>query len=204
MPVLVGDYPTLVGQRLERIQQGLMRFEQQLAVLKTAPLRMADDDWRAQTHSLLDDLAASSADLRGLGARSGADAALYAEVLKLLDNLDFVVSEYRMAFDFDPDATHFIRAGRAEKTTADEVESLLSDLRRPIGPAPTPSFARWTPPTCQNHDATHAADQPAARLPLGLPSLSRTRPFDPTSAAACSWSAEPSCSWWPWLSGSGW
>jgi hypothetical protein len=142
MPVLVGDYPTLVGQRLERIQQGLMRFEQQLAVLKTAPLRMADDDWRAQTHSLLDDLAASSADLRGLGARSGADAALYAEVLKLLDNLDFVVSEYRMAFDFDPDATHFIRAGRAEKTTADEVESLLSDLRRPIGPAPTPSLAR--------------------------------------------------------------
>jgi hypothetical protein len=139
---VVGDYPSLVRQRLEVIQTGLTRFEQQLAVLKTAPLRMADDDWRTQTHSLLDDLAASSADLRGLGARSGPHAGLYARVAKLLDDLDFVVSEYRLALDFDPDSTHFIRAGRAEQTTADEVESLLSDLRRPTGPAPTPSFAR--------------------------------------------------------------
>jgi hypothetical protein len=141
--VLVGDYPTLVRQRVERIQQGLNKFEQQLGEAQKAPMRMADDDWRAQTGSLLDELAAASADLRALGARSGAQASLYADVQKLQDSLDFVVSEYRMAFDFDPDASHFLRAGRAEKTTADEVESLLSDLRRPSpGPAPTPSFAR--------------------------------------------------------------
>src|SRR5438132_4717531 len=66
-PALVGDYPTLVQQRVERVQQGLGRLEQQLAVLQTAPMRMADDDWRTQLQAILDDLAASSADLRSLG-----------------------------------------------------------------------------------------------------------------------------------------
>jgi hypothetical protein len=140
--VVVGDYPTLVGQRVGRVQQGLGRLEQQLGLLKAAPIRMAEDDWRNQTQSLLDDLATASADLRSLGARTGPDAALYSAVLTLLDDLDFVVSEYRMALDFDPDSTHFLRAGTAEKTTADEVESLLTSLRRPVGPALTPSFAR--------------------------------------------------------------
>jgi hypothetical protein len=129
-PQLVGDYPTLVRPRLDQVQQVLGRLDQQLNILRTNPIRMAEPDWRRQTQGILGDLAAANADLRALGARSGADAALYAEVLKVNGDLDFVVSEYRMAFDFDPDATHFTRAGRAQKSTADEVESIQSDLRR--------------------------------------------------------------------------
>jgi hypothetical protein len=139
-----GDYPALVRPRLERIEQGLIRFESQLSVLRQSPVRMADADWRAQTSALLDELAAANADLRALGARVGPDAALYAEVSKLTGDLEFVVDEYRLAFDFDPDASHFARAGRAERSTADEVQSMLAGLRRPIGTPPrlTPSPTR--------------------------------------------------------------
>jgi hypothetical protein len=141
-PQPVGDYPTLVRPRLDRVQQGLGRLDQQLNILRTDPMRMAEQDWRTQTQGLLEDLASANTELRALGARSGPDAALYAEVHKLNDDLDFVVSEYRMAFDFDPDATHFMRAGRAEKSTADEVESILSDLRRSAALTLTPRPAR--------------------------------------------------------------
>jgi hypothetical protein len=141
-PQLVGDYPGLVRPRLDRVQQGLGRLEQQLNILSTNPIRMAEADWRSQTQSLLEDLASANTDLRILGARSGPDAALYAEVSKLNGDLDFVVSEYRMALDFDADGTHFIRAGRAEKMAADEVESILSDLRRSAALTLTPRPAR--------------------------------------------------------------
>jgi hypothetical protein len=141
-PQLVGDYPSLVRPRLDRVQQGLGRLEQQLNILRTSPIRMAEVDWRNQTQALLDDLASGNADLRALGARSGPDAALYAEVMKVTGDLDFVVSEYRLAFDFDADGTHFTRAGRAEKMTADEVESILSDLRRSAALTLTPRPAR--------------------------------------------------------------
>jgi hypothetical protein len=139
---LVGDYPSLVRPRVERVEQGLGRIDQQLAIVQQSPVRMAAEDWRNQTQGVLEDLAAAASDLRALGARGGSEAALYAEVFKLLTDLDFVVSEYRMALDFDPDGSHFIRAGRAAKTTGDEVESILLGLRRPIGPALTPTPAR--------------------------------------------------------------
>jgi hypothetical protein len=142
-PVLVGDYATLVRPRLESVQQGLMQLDQQLAVLLKAPMRMADDDWRAQTLNVLDDLATRSGDLRTLGRRAGAkETALASQVMKLLDNLDFVVSEYRMALDYDPDGTHFARAGHARLSTEDDVTSILQDLRGPVLPAPSPSFGR--------------------------------------------------------------
>ena len=138
-PQLVGDYPTLVRPRLDRVQQGLGHLEQQLNILTTSPMRMAEADWRSQMQSLLEDLANANTDLRALGARSGPDAALFAQVMKL--NAD-LVSEYRMALDFDADGTHFTRAGRAEKMTADEVESILSDLRRSVALTLTPRPAR--------------------------------------------------------------
>jgi len=141
-PALVGDYATLVRPRLEHVQQSFTQFEQQLAVLQKAPLRMAEEDWRNQLLAILDDLALGEADLRMLSSRVTAPPGLNAEIVKLVGDLDFVVSEWRMALDYDPDATHFIRAGRAEKMTADEVESILSELRRPIGPAVTPTPAR--------------------------------------------------------------
>ncbi len=141
-PALVGDYATLVRPRLEHIQQSLTQFEQQLAVLQIAPMRMAQEDWRNQMLGILDDLAISEADLRALGARVTAPASLNTEIVKFVGDLDFVVSEWRMALDYDPDATHFARAGRAEKTTADEVGSILFELRLPIGRAPTPTPVR--------------------------------------------------------------
>jgi hypothetical protein len=128
---LVGDYATLLQPRLEALRQGFRGLEQQLSVLQTAPTRMAEDDWRTQFQNTLDDLSATSADLRSLGTRvASSQVALNAEVLKLADDADFVASEYRMALDYDPDSTHFIRAGRAEKTTAQELDSILSTVRQ--------------------------------------------------------------------------
>ena len=135
---LVGDYATLLQPRLETLQQGLRRLEQQLSVLQTAPLRMAEDDWRTQFRNTLDDLSTMSADLRSLGTRVGAQLPLNAEVLKLTNDVDFVADEYRMALDYDPDSSHFIRAGRAEKTTADELASVVADVRRNLRVTPTP------------------------------------------------------------------
>ncbi len=139
--VLVGDYASLVLPRLEVLQRTLRRLEQQLAVLQTAPLRMAEDDWRNQMQSILDDLLAASADVRSLGARVGARADLNPEVLKLADDLDFVANEYRLALDFDPDSSHFSRAGRARKSAADELDSVVGDVRR----APRAVAATATP-----------------------------------------------------------
>ena len=141
-PALVGDYPTLVRPRVADIQQRLARLAEQLSVLRTAPMRMAEADWRAQTLAVLDDLAAASAALRALGPRVGADAALSADVKQLVDDVDFVVDEYRLAVDFDPDASHFARAGRAQKTSVDAAESILAQLNRPVGRVPTPTPAR--------------------------------------------------------------
>src|SRR6202022_2037975 len=135
-------YATLVRPRLEHLQQSFTQLEQQLAVLQKAPLRMAEQDWRDQLLTILDDLALGEADLRSLGSRVTAPPALNTEIVKLVGDLDFVVSEWRMALDYDPDASHFSRAGRAEKMTADEVESILSELLRPIAPAITPKPAR--------------------------------------------------------------
>ena len=135
--VLVGDYPSLALPRLEILQQDARRLEQQLAILQKAPLRMAEDDWRNQTRAILDDLTAASADLRSLGTRVGARTDLNAEVLKLADDVDFVASEYAMALDFDPDSSHFLRASRAEKTTADELDAVLADVRRMLRTPPT-------------------------------------------------------------------
>lgn len=123
-PALVGDYASLVRPRLEHVQQDLKQIEQHLAELQKAPLLMAQDDWRNQMFGTLDDLSVSEADLRSLGSR----VPLKEEAVKLVGDLDFVVGEWRMALDYDPDATHFIRAGRAEKMTADEVAAILSEL----------------------------------------------------------------------------
>ncbi len=123
-PALVGDYASLVRPRLEHIQHDLADIEQRLAELQKTPVLMAQDDWRNQMFGTLDDLALSEADLRSLGSR----VPLKENVLKLVSDLDFVVSEWRMALDYDPDATHFLRAGRAEKMTADEVAAVLSEL----------------------------------------------------------------------------
>jgi len=63
-------------------------------------------------------------------------------VLKLTNDVDFVADEYRMALDYDPDSSHFIRAGRAEKTTAEELDSMLESLRRGLratAATPTPA-----------------------------------------------------------------
>ena len=134
---LAGDYASLALPRLEALQQDVRRLDQQLAVLQTAPLRMAEDDWRNQTRDILDDLTAASGDLRSLGTRVGARSGLTARVLKLADDVDLVASEYGMALDFDPDSSHFLRAGRAEKTTADELDAVLADVRRMLRTPPT-------------------------------------------------------------------
>jgi len=130
--VLVGDYASLVLPRLEVLQRNLRRLEQQLAVLQKAPLRMAEDDWRNQMLSILDDLLAASADVRALGTRVSTRADLNPEVLKLANDLDFVANEYRMALDFDPDSSHFSRAGRAQKAAVDELDSVVDDVRRSL------------------------------------------------------------------------
>jgi hypothetical protein len=141
-PVLVGDYATLVRPRIERVGQGLSRLEQHLSVLQQSPVRMVEKDWRTQAQGMLDELAQGSADLRSVGVRVGAQGPLSTEVMKLVGDLDFIVDEYRQALDFDPDATHFIRAGRAQKATTAEVESILLELRRQVGVAPSPTPVR--------------------------------------------------------------
>ena len=100
---IVGDYSTLVRDRLVRVESAFQALDAQFAVLQTAPIRITQADWRNDTLARLDDLAATNDALRALGARSGADGLLYGEVSKVSSDLDFVVSEYRMAFDFDPD-----------------------------------------------------------------------------------------------------
>jgi hypothetical protein len=47
----------------------------------------------------------------------------------LTDDVDFVANEFNMAITYDPDATHLIRAARAEKTTVAEVDDMLTRLR---------------------------------------------------------------------------
>jgi hypothetical protein len=127
-PELVGDYATLVRPRLEHVQQDLAQIEQRLAELQKTPVLMAQDDWRNQMFATLDDLALSEADIRSLSTRVSPSAALGTQMTRFIADLDFVVGEWRMALGYDPDATHFLRAGRAEKTTADELASILAEL----------------------------------------------------------------------------
>jgi hypothetical protein len=141
-PPLVGDYRTLVRSRVEVVQQSLGKLEQHLGLVQQSPVRMSENDWRAQMQLILDESASANEGLKVLGARGGADAALYAEVSKVVTDVDFVVGEYRMAFDFDPDGTHLLRAGRAEKSTADEVESIRLELQRQVGFGASPTPAR--------------------------------------------------------------
>jgi hypothetical protein len=128
-PQLLGDYASVMRPRLQTIQLQFSRLEQQLSVAQKTPLRMAQDDWRNETGNILQDMLAASADARSVGTRLGAQTPLNADVLKLTDDVDFVANEFRMAFDYDPDATHFMRAGRAEKTTRAELDSLVTSLR---------------------------------------------------------------------------
>jgi hypothetical protein len=127
-PQLVGDYASVMRPRLLTIQQDFSHLEQQLAIAQKTPLLMVQDDWRNQTGGVLQDLLAASADLRSVATRLGSRTN-HADVLKLADDVDFVANEFRMAFDYDPDANHFIRAGRAEKTTRAELDSILTSLR---------------------------------------------------------------------------
>jgi hypothetical protein len=129
-PALVGDFATLARPRVQTLRDGFSRLDQQLAVAQKAPMRMADDDWRNQTADILANLLSANSDLRALGTRVSGQVALEREVVKVVDDVDFVANEYRMAFDYDPDSSHFLRATRAEKTTVSEVDSLLDDLRR--------------------------------------------------------------------------
>ena len=131
-PALVGDYATLVRPRLLTVRQDFKALDDQLAVAQKAPMRMAEDDWRNQTRGILEDMLTSSTSVRSIGARPGTEVALSAQVFKVLDDVDFVANEFRMAFDYDPDSTHFLRAGRAEKTTVAELDSLLDDLHQTI------------------------------------------------------------------------
>jgi hypothetical protein len=138
-PAIVGDYPVLVRDRLMHVESTLTALDNQFATLRQSPIRITEAAWRTETLARVDDVAAAEGDLRALGARSGKDAQLYSEVSKLLGDLDFVVSEYRMAFDFDPDGNHFTRAGRAFRMTSDEVQSMLLNLRLSTAPTLTPA-----------------------------------------------------------------
>ncbi len=100
-----------------------------MAVVQKTPLLMAQDDWRNQTQSILQDLLLDSSQLRTVSARVTVPPALRPQVTKLADDVEFVATEFQMALDFDPDATHLIRASRAEKSAHEEVDSVLSALR---------------------------------------------------------------------------
>src|SRR5581483_3731129 len=114
---------------LSAIESALAALDAQFALLKQSPFRMTQEDWRNDTLARVDDVGAANEALRALGARSGSDAALYSQVAKLISDLDFVVSEYHMAFDFDADGSHITRASRAEAMASEEVQSMLQTLR---------------------------------------------------------------------------
>ena len=111
--------------RLQAIELQFSKLEQQLALAQKTPLLMAQSDWRTATGTILQDMLGASADARNVAIRVGPP---HDDVMKLLDDVDFVANEFRMAFDYDPDATHFIRATRAEKTTRAELDSILNSL----------------------------------------------------------------------------
>src|SRR5579871_818744 len=124
-PELTGDYASLMRPRLQAIELQFSKLEQQLALAQKTPLLMAQSDWRTATGTILQDMLGASADARNVAIRVGPP---HDDVMKLLDDVDFVANEFRMAFDYDPDATHFIRATRAEKTTRAELDSILNSL----------------------------------------------------------------------------
>jgi hypothetical protein len=125
---VTSDYASVMRPPLNSIAGALTRLEAQLAAAQKTPMLMAQDDWRNQTQSVLQDLLASSSALRTATSRSTPPTALRQDALKLCDDVDFVANEFRMALDYDPDATHMIRAARAEKSTSTEVKSVLKEL----------------------------------------------------------------------------
>src|SRR5579859_3768450 len=125
---VVGDYATLMRPRLQTLHDDFGHLQSQLAEAEKTPMRMAEDDWRNQTQGVLEDMLTSSADIRATSMRATTQSPLRSEVLKLADDVDFVANEFRMALDYDPDATHFMRAGRAEKTTSAELDSILREM----------------------------------------------------------------------------
>lgn len=126
---LTGDLASVARPQLTLLRQDFSQLEQQLAVAQASPMRMADDDWRSQVKTILQELLSASSDLRSIANRFAGKSPLDPDVLKLTDDVDFVANEFDMAFTYDPDATHLIRAARAEKTTAAEVDDMLARMR---------------------------------------------------------------------------
>jgi hypothetical protein len=104
-------------------------LDQQLAVARQAPMRMADDDWRDLTGAVLDAILADSSAIRAVTTRAAPRAPDGPASIKLADDADFTANEFRMALDYDPDGTHFIRAGRAERMAVQELDGLSNQLR---------------------------------------------------------------------------
>lgn len=125
---VTSDYVSLMRPQLSSIKADFDRLERLLATAQNSPMVMAQDNWRNQMQSALEDLLVSSSALRSETARSTAPNALRQDILKLCDDVDFVANEFRMALDYDPDATHMLRAARAEKSTSAEIDSVLKEL----------------------------------------------------------------------------
>ena len=106
---VTSDYVSLMRPPLSSIKADFNNLERLLAGAQNTPMVMAQDDWRNQMQSALEDLLVSSSALRTETARSTAPNALRQDMLKLCDDVDFVANEFRMALDYDPDATHMLR-----------------------------------------------------------------------------------------------
>jgi hypothetical protein len=123
-----GDLVSVARPQVSLLRQDFGQLDQQLAAAQASPIRMAQDDWRNQTQAVLQELLSASSDLRTTANRFAGKSALDSDLLKLTDDVDFVATEFNMALTFDPDSTHFIRAARAERTTVEEVDSILARM----------------------------------------------------------------------------
>jgi hypothetical protein len=126
---LTGDLASVARPQVRLLRQDFSQLDQQLDAVQAAPIRMAEDDWRHQTETVLQALLSASSDLRRIATRFVGRSALDADLLKLTDDVDFVANEFDMALTFDPDSSHLIRASRAERTTVSEVDSILARMR---------------------------------------------------------------------------
>lgn len=125
---LTGDLASLSRPKLTLLRQGFSQLDQQLEAAKASPIRMADDNWRDQTQRILQELLSASSDLRLVARRVAGTSSMDSDVLKLVDDVDFVANEFDMALTYDPDATHLIRAARAERTTVAELDSIMARM----------------------------------------------------------------------------
>ncbi len=128
-PAVTSDYVSVMRPPVTAIKDGFTHLEAQLAAAQNTPMLMAQDDWRNQMQSVLQDLLVSSSQLRTATSRSTPPTALRQDVTKLSDDVDFVANEFRMALDYDPDSMHLVRAARAEKSTRTEIDAVLDELR---------------------------------------------------------------------------